>query len=56
MDMARSTRLVMLIKHMYTVWGRKRVRIYILYEDGNVSFTALQTSDEIIIRLQGYNK
>jgi len=28
MDMARSTRLVMLIKHMYTVWGRKRVKIY----------------------------
>jgi len=32
-DMARSTRLVMLIKNIYTLWG------------GNVSFTALQTSD-----------
>jgi len=33
-DMARSTRLVMLIKSIYT-----------LYKVGNVSFTALQTSD-----------
>jgi len=33
-DMARSTRLVMLIEN-----------IYILYAVGNVSFTALQTSD-----------
>jgi len=31
-DMARSTRLVMLIKNIYTLWG-------------NVSFTALQTFD-----------
>jgi len=32
-DMARSTRLAMPIKNIYTLWG------------GNVSFTALQTSD-----------
>jgi len=32
-DMARSTRLVMLIKNIYTLWGR------------NDSFIALQTSD-----------
>jgi len=24
-DMARSTRLVMLIKNIYTLWGRKRL-------------------------------
>jgi len=32
-DIARSTRLAMLIKNIYTLWGR------------NVSFTALQASD-----------
>jgi len=30
-DMARSKRLVILIKNMYTLWGQKRSRIYILY-------------------------
>jgi len=36
-DMARSTRLVILIKNIYTLWGRKRFllpRIF-LHNDGN---------------------
>jgi len=57
-DMARSTLLVVLIKNIYTLWGRKpcpslRCKIYgvgnvsftALQTCGNVSFTALQTSD-----------
>jgi len=39
-DMARLTRLVMLIKNIYTL-----LLEYILYMVGTVSFTALQTSD-----------
>jgi len=34
-DMARSTRLVMLIKNIYTLWGRKRL----------LQTSPLQTSD-----------
>jgi len=61
-DMARSTRLVMLIKNIYSLWGRKRVlhcvanfwlkSIYPLqgYKNNNIQ------SMKSIYSLQGYKK
>jgi len=69
-DMARSTRLVILIKHMYNVWGRKRffhpvnmarsTRLVILIKNGveNASFYLLHTAtnlDSFTLRVTGIN-
>jgi len=50
--MTRSTRLVILIKIIYTLWGPETHPSacyipYILYGVGNVSFTALQTQTDM---------
>jgi len=37
-DMARSTRLVILIKNIYTVWGRKRFLLPVTYFPTNLVY------------------
>jgi len=37
-DMARSTRLVILIKNMYTLWGRKRFLLPVTYFPTNLVY------------------
>jgi len=36
--MARSTRLVILIKNIYTLWGRKRFRLPVTYFPPNLVY------------------
>jgi len=38
MDMARSTRLVILIKNIYTLWGRKRFLLPVTYFPTNLVY------------------
>jgi len=38
-DMARSTRLVILIKEIYTLWGRKRFLLPVTYFPTNLVYT-----------------
>jgi len=47
-DMARSTRLVILSKNIYTLWGLK-LRIYILYRVGNVEYIYFMGSETRIL-------
>jgi len=37
-DMARSTRLVILIKNIYALWGRKRFRLPVTYFPTNLVY------------------
>jgi len=37
-DMARSTRLVILIKNIYTLWGKKRFLLPVTYFPTNLAY------------------
>jgi len=54
-DMARSTRLVILIKNIYTLWGRKRLLLLLSYESSipfySTSNGYKSTSPEIFQKL-----
>jgi len=43
-DMARSTRLVILIKNMYTLWGRKRFLLPVTYFPTNLVYPLHSTA------------
>jgi len=53
-DMARSTRLVILIKNIYTLWGRNRFLLPVTYFPTNLVYsftlrvTGINTTDAII--------
>jgi len=55
-DMARSTRLVILIKNIYTLWGRKRFLLPVTYFPTNLVYPFTLRVTGIIINKCHANK